>query len=341
MAWPDSFSTDNGAMIAADGIHHPERWSWDGYLQNYAYVQPHTAESKEAFLAFQNDPAQRSGRQAELEQAAADNDFDFGNLIDAAITAAPIAMMGAGAFGDLSSLLGGSSGGGITAESIQAGMLGGENAAGAMYGSQAGALTGTVPGWENAAPPTSSGTINIADAPWGVNQGAGSLPYSDPIEGLIDLTNKGMTGEQAIQALGQINPAWTQSTIQFLLNNPSQIFSGLTSGTGLPPGSSTLASSALGGGGDTAGAAPTAESIAAGITGGENASGAMYSGTLPAALAAGGAAAAGAGGSGAAGAGSAAGAAASGLSGIPSWLLSAAGPVLGGRWSSPGRPRMR
>ena len=51
------------------------------------------------------------------------------------------------------------------------------------------------------------------------------MPYGDAIEGLIDLTNKGMTGEQAIAQLGQINPAWTQTGIEFLLNNPSQLLS--------------------------------------------------------------------------------------------------------------------
>lgn len=70
-----------------------------------------------------------------------------------------------------------------------------------------------------------------ADATWGVNAAkdtaaGGSMPYGDAIEGLIDLTNQGLTGEQAISALSKINPAWTQTGLEFLLNNPSQILSG-------------------------------------------------------------------------------------------------------------------
>ena len=49
--------------------------------------------------------------------------------------------------------------------------------------------------------------------------GAGGLPYGDAIEGLIDLTNKGLTGEQAVATLTEINPAWTQTAEQFLANN--------------------------------------------------------------------------------------------------------------------------
>lgn len=58
----------------------------------------------------------------------------------------------------------------------------------------------------------------------GLGAAGGALPYGDAIEGLIDLTNKGMSGADAVAALGQINPAWTQTGIEFLMNNPSQLF---------------------------------------------------------------------------------------------------------------------
>lgn len=73
------------------------------------------------------------------------------------------------------------------------------------------------------------GAGNSATNPFGGS--GGSLPYGDAIEGLIDLTNKGMSGEQAVQTLTQMNPNWTQSTLQFLTNNPSQLFGGQSGGS--------------------------------------------------------------------------------------------------------------
>jgi len=88
---------------------------------------------------------------------------------------------------------------------------------GSLMNTAGGAVTPTTTGF--------SGTFNPA-----LPGSGGALPYGDAIEGLIDLTNKGMSGADAVAALGEINPAWTQTGIEFLMNNPSQLFGSGSSG---------------------------------------------------------------------------------------------------------------
>ncbi len=151
--------------------------------------------------------------------------------------------------------------------------IGGAGAAGAFGGAAAGgtAAAGGAAA-EEAAMLTGSGVASPGVGGFsGSVLGGGALPYNDAIEGLIDLTNKGLTGEQAVQTLGEINPAWTQTASEFLQNNPgaggpaaSDIapslrtlsdFStnpdfGLTSGGGgtFGPGSPSVTAGAFGGG---------------------------------------------------------------------------------------------
>lgn len=190
-------------------------------------------------------------RTTHAEQAKLADEESFQNAMMIAAAAAGIG----GGFAGLYGAAGGAAGagaGGITADSIAAGMLGGENAAGAMYGGLGSTVTGSIPGgadtmqslWQTGqTPPASTAGGEI---PWGVNAAkdtaAGGAMYADPIEGLIDLTNQGLTGEQAISALSEINPAWTQTGLEFLLNNPGELF-------GSGSGSNSLLKSLLGSGG--------------------------------------------------------------------------------------------
>lgn len=117
-----------------------------------------------------------------------------------------------------------------------AGAFGGE-ALGAAANS-AGAFGGSVAPWTAGAGGVATGATNMDLGDWwdwGGNtggEGAFGSPYADPIEGLIDLTNKGMTGEQAVATLSEINPAWTQTSLEFLANNPSEIISTITKKVG-------------------------------------------------------------------------------------------------------------
>lgn len=137
-------------------------------------------------------------------QREAEGSF-FGNVLSNLITGPGVpgaGFFGAGAFnsgglGNFLSSFGGGTGG----------------AAGVGVGGGAGGVSG-------------GGMFDpLADFGFDYFSGAGNynLPYGDAIEGLIDLTNQGMSGSQAVQSLSQMNPAWTQSTLEFLANNPSQI----------------------------------------------------------------------------------------------------------------------
>ncbi len=110
------------------------------------------------YLASWNSPSQVAGR---AEAARQDNGpgFNLKGLVNAGIGAGVFGLMGGGALGAFGDAAGA---GGITADSIAAGITGGENAAGAMYG---------------------AGSLGAgADAAWGVNQKAGGSMFdiNDP-----------------------------------------------------------------------------------------------------------------------------------------------------------------
>ena len=66
--------------------------------------QPQVNSQVAAQIDLPNQEWYRQGKLREAEQAAADNDFDWGNLIDTAIKGAATGMIGYGALGELSSL---------------------------------------------------------------------------------------------------------------------------------------------------------------------------------------------------------------------------------------------
>jgi len=180
--------------------------------------------------------------------------FDSGNaFLDWITIPATFAAMAAGA-GALTGAMGGAAAGAGTTGAAygsipELGLI--ADAATANAAIAGGIPASTLSGGAGAL--TLAGT-GAADVPWGANAAkeAGGSMYADPIEGLIDLTNQGLTGEQAIAALSEINPAWTQTSLEFLLNNPSQILSsggdalkslfGNSGGSGTSGGSTDLLS---------------------------------------------------------------------------------------------------